>query len=124
MTYREKRVLFSTLLAQLVIWINKDVSGDGEVWEVTIDECMIHTPRWVRIGLERVMATDSVHLRKSHHYQGLAADLNLYVNGEYIRDGDHLAWKTIIAHWKSMHKLCTNGAGWNDANHFSLGEGL
>lgn len=68
------------------------------------------------------MAMDAVHIPKSFHYQGLAADLLLYLNGVYISDGGHPTWKAIHEKWKSLSPLCTEGSGWNDSNHFSFGE--
>lgn len=119
MTLREKRCLFSRLLSELVLWITTDGIG-----EVAYDEVTVHTPRAARRGLERLTVEDAVHKRNSFHHQGLAADLNLYIDGLYISDGGHPAWGKIAAKWATMHELCTNGAAWNDANHMSLGEGL
>jgi hypothetical protein len=50
-------------------------------------------------------------------------DINLYVGGQYIKSGDHPAWKQVARKWESLHPLCTAGIRWHDANHVSLGEG-
>jgi hypothetical protein len=125
MTLRERRVLFSRLISELVLWIR------AQGWEVAYDEVKILTPRAARQGLKRIIVDDAVHRKNSFHYRGLAADLVLYVDldhdgasDDYVADGNHPAWKMIIDHWLSMHALCTNGTAWGDANHFSLGEGL
>ena len=119
MTLRQKRVLFSKLLAELVIWIN-----GHKGWEVAFDEVAVHSPRAARQGTARIVVDDAVHKRGSFHHQGLAADLLLYIDGEYIADGGHAAWQQIATRWQSMHSLATSGISWNDANHVSLGEGL
>jgi hypothetical protein len=59
------------------------------------------------------------HIAGSFHYQRLAIDLNLFKNGEYLTStSDHkplgVFWKSIGGSW---------GGNWNDANHYSLGEG-
>lgn len=116
MTLREKRVLFSRLLSELVLWIFE------QGWEVAYDEVTVHSPRWARKGVERILVQDAVHKRNSFHHQGLAADLNLYVDGNYISDGDHPVWQALAAKWTSMHEFCTSGVGFGDANHVSFGE--
>lgn len=118
MTLREKRVEFTRLLCELVIWITSD-----KKWQVALDEVTVHSPRAARKGVERIVVEDAVHKRGSFHYQGLAADLNLYIAGNYISDGGHPAWSEIATKWESMHELCTSGIDWNDANHVSFGEG-
>lgn len=118
MTLREKRILFTRLISELVLWIAAEGLG-----EIAYDEVTVHTPRAARRGLERLTVEDAVHKRNSFHHQGLAADLNLYIDGVYISDGGHPAWGKIAAKWGAMHGLCTNGIGWGDANHFSFGEG-
>ena len=118
MTLREQRVAFTRKLAILIQWIN---SKPG--WEVAIDEATVHTPRAARRGVERLSVEDAVHKRNSFHHKGLAADLNLYIEGVYISDGAHPAWREIADEWKSYDPMCTAGIDWNDANHVSFGEG-
>jgi hypothetical protein len=95
MTLREKRCLFSAMLARLI----KYAFEAG--YEVAV-EC-------VRCHL------DGHHRKNSLHYLGLAADLNLYKNGVYLRDGSghdvlHEAWES----WGGAKMIP------GDANHYSL----
>lgn len=118
MTLREKRVKFTALLCELVLWITK-----VKKWEVAFDEVTVHSPRAGRKGVERVTVDDAVHKKGSFHHKGLAADLNLYIDGQWVSDGGHPAWREIAKKWESMHQFCTSGINWNDANHVSFGEG-
>ena len=62
---------------------------------------------------------------KSCHKLRLAIDLNLFVDGEWISDGDHPAWIDLSNKWESLHPLARSGLRFDDANHFSfLHEGL
>jgi len=59
------------------------------------------------------------HREGSFHYQRLAIDLNLFLNGEWLtKTEDHVAlgefWESIGGTW---------GGRWNDGNHYSWGEG-
>lgn len=118
MTFRERRVLFSRLIAEIMLWINAQPG-----WQACFDEVMVHSPRTVRHGGKKYMAEDGVHKARSFHHSGLAADLNLYVNGQWIIRGDHPAWKLISRRWEGMHPECTAGIRFDDSNHLSLGEG-
>jgi len=58
------------------------------------------------------------HRRWSFHYKKLAADLNLFKNGRYLRSTKSheplgLFWESIGGTW---------GGRWGDGNHYSLGE--
>lgn len=125
MTLRERRVLFTRLLGELLLWV-----GEQPGWEVALDEATVHSPRRIRTSLDGTpgVATydilhDAVHKHASLHYAGLAADLVLYVEGQYISDGAHPAWLAIARRWESMHPRATSGLRWQDADHVSLGEG-
>ncbi len=100
MTLREKRVLFTKLLGE---WIGE---AFAKGYELAVDQVM----RPDRAG----------HMRNSLHYIGLAADLNLYVDGQYVSDGSHPAWKAIGSAWIAKNALCRWGGNFNDANHVSL----
>ena len=58
----------------------------------------------------------------SCHKVRLAIDLNLFVDGEYITDGDCEEYQLLGQAWKSMNKLARWGGGFRggDANHFSF----
>ena len=119
MTLREKRIKFTELLCGLLGWIE----GNTE-FSVALDEVTVHSPRAARRGVERLSVEDAVHKRGSFHHQGLAADLLLYdAGGGYLTDGNHPVWQVISDKWKSMDPLCTAGIDFQDANHFSYGEG-
>jgi hypothetical protein len=61
------------------------------------------------------------HRADSFHKKGLAIDLNLFKNREYlIRTEDH---QQLGEYWESLHPKCTWGGRWNDGNHYSWGEG-
>lgn len=55
---------------------------------------------------------------KSLHKQRLAVDFNLFVNGEWISDGNSEHWLVLGEYWESL--AGTWGGRFNDANHFSL----
>lgn len=69
------------------------------------------------------------HRENSNHYNGLAADLNLFKDGHYLtRTEQHLESGLM---WESRHELCRWGGNWdkdthpgepgeNDGNHYSL----
>lgn len=56
----------------------------------------------------------------SVHKVRLAMDFNLFVNGEWISNGDHPAWKDLGQYWGTLHGEARWGGEWNDANHFSF----
>lgn len=57
---------------------------------------------------------------KSVHKLRLASDFNLFVDGEYISDGEHEAWLKLGEYWESLHDLSRWGGRFKDANHFSF----
>jgi len=61
------------------------------------------------------------HIKGSYHYIKLAIDLNLFKDGEWLKDTrDH---KFLGEYWESLDKMCTWGGRWQDGNHYSYGEG-
>ena len=97
MTLRQKRVLFSRLISELVLWIT------GQGYEVAYD----------REGMK--------HMDGSLHYFGLAKDLNLYQpDGTYLTMTED--YRFAGEKWKSMHPLCRWGGDFKraDGNHFSV----
>jgi hypothetical protein len=78
------------------------------------------SPRWrMTFGDERAH-----HMPNSLHYSGLAKDLNLFVDGQYIQ-GNDVAWDSISRYWKSLDPSCrwggdiAEGPSAGDFNHFS-----
>lgn len=103
MTLREKRVLFTQLLAQHILWLF------AQGYEVALDEVT-----------ERLTERDptSDHRHGSLHHLGLAADLNLYRKGLWLSlTVEH---SDSGKHWESLHPLCRWGGRFGDGNHYSL----
>ena len=103
MTLRQKRVLFTKLIAELTLWIFE------QGYEVAYD----------RDGL--------THKTGSLHYIGLAHDLILYKDSKWLTDSEE--YKFAGEKWKSMHELCRWGGDFDfnhdgkkgdDGNHFSI----
>ncbi len=103
MTLRQHRVLFTRLISEHVLWLFE------QGLEVAYDEVT-----------ERITEKDptSDHMKNSVHHLGLAADLNLYRNGVYLKQtSDHAASGAV---WKTRHSLCRWGGEFSDGNHYSL----
>lgn len=103
MKLSEKQQLFARLVAHLI----SHVFARG--WAVTLGDGHVQE----KVG----------HMKNSLHYERLAQDLNLFVDGEYIADGGHPAWTEIGEFWERLHPLCRWGGRFRDANHFSLEHG-
>lgn len=56
----------------------------------------------------------------SVHKLRLAADLNLFVDGTYITDGDHPAYIELGEFWEDLDPHACWGGRFDDANHFSF----
>ena len=106
MTYREKRCLFSMFLSKLIDYII-NYGDENTKYEVAIHD---------------VCARDG-HKKNSFHYECLAGDLHLYINGIYQRTTK--AHEPFGRYWKSLHPMCTWGGDFKrkDENHYSFGEG-
>lgn len=130
LTLGQKQRLFTRLIAELIVWIYAyckpkptDLTTSSKwVLEVSLADGSIDNPRRFRIGETLTVAQDGVHMPNSLHYQRLAQDLNLFIDGEFIKDGGHPAWTLIGEHWESMNPLCRWGGRFLavDSNHFSL----
>jgi hypothetical protein len=62
------------------------------------------------------------HAKNSLHYERLAIDFNLFVNGIWIQT-DHSAWHILGPWWKGCDPLCRWGGdieGLQDYNHYSM----
>lgn len=102
-----KQELFSQLLAEHITWLYE---------------------RGYAVRMGDVFASTG-HREGSNHYIKLAADLNLFKDGVYLRQtSDHAE---SGAKWESRHDLCRWGGNWdkdevagepgeNDGNHYSL----
>jgi hypothetical protein len=107
MTYRQARCKFTEALGCLVI------KAKTLGYEVAFAE-----------GMDRVTEKDPTtdHMKGSLHELGLAQDIDLYLNGEYLRDTiDH---QILGEYWEQLGKEwgvpLTWGGRFNDGNHYSL----
>ena len=108
MKLSEKRILFSRLLAKLILW----ASDNG--YDLAFDQVK-------RTESEaKANAAKGIGIANSLHLIGLAADLNLYINGVYQTTSE--AHKEIGRYWKSLHPDCRWGGDFSkpDGNHYSL----
>jgi hypothetical protein len=107
LSLREARCGFSLALAYLIIYAN------ARGYQIAIDE--------VRDAITKKDPTTD-HMKGSLHELGLAADLNLYLDGLWLPEtADH---KFLGEHWEEigLHlglPLCWGGR-FNDGNHYSL----
>jgi hypothetical protein len=60
------------------------------------------------------------HKKNSLHYSRCAADLNLFKDGEFLKQSDD--HKKFGAFWESLHPYCTWGGRWSDGNHYEVSE--
>lgn len=126
MSLREDRIEFTRLVVEIIIWINDIYSINnphinGKV-EVAIDEWTVKNPRLVKIDGENRIAIDKVHNPRGQHPNGLAVDLLIYINDEYVSDGNHPIWKIIDDRCRSIRSDFGLGIRFHDSNHLSLGE--
>ena len=96
---REKQSLFVKLVGVLICY------ATARGWELTFGDFY----RGDRSG----------HMANSLHYDRLAADMNLFVEGEW-RQSDSVEWQDLGRVWKALHPLATWGGDFADFNHFSL----
>jgi hypothetical protein len=87
-------------------------------WGLRTAEKGVQQKRKVACNGFDALVADKVHRARSLHYEGLACDINLTVDGKYITSGDHPAWKELHAYWESLHPLNRKPVK-DDANHFS-----
>jgi len=57
---------------------------------------------------------------ESVHKLRLAVDLNLFVEGDYITSGDHIAYQQLGEFWEGLDPAARWGGRFDDANHFSF----
>jgi hypothetical protein len=103
-------------------------------YELTLGEAYVQSPRTCEYTLEvrcaqcgksqeargKGFAFDRVHMPSSLHYTRLAIDLNLFVRGEFVRNGDHFAWVDLGNYWEHLDPACRWGGRFQDANHLSV----
>lgn len=120
MTLRQKQSLFVECLVRLWDF------GHSRGWAFTLGEAGVINPRkvWVHHPRENNYVTetcaDHEHMEESLHYKRLAIDVNLFVNGRYIRSGTNPAYLELGEYWEGLHALASWGGRFGDANHFSI----
>ena len=112
MMLSEKQRLFASTIARFQIWIIK------QGYEFTYGDAYRDPRVFGKFGDRAGYGAPT-----SCHKLRLALDINLFVDGEYITDGDHPAYKALGEKWESMHALAKWGGRFNDANHFSFAHG-
>lgn len=114
MTLREQRCVFTRLLALLIAY------AVSRGWEVSLEEVKRS------LAQANANAASGAGISNSLHLIGLAADLNLYINGVWQQSSE--AHRELGTYWKSLHPLARwggdfkdkNGRPKPDGNHYSL----
>ena len=111
---RERQSLLTKCLGALLQY-----AGEQNL-ELTLGEGFVQTPRKTRDGK---LVADGVHQVNSLHYVRLAQDLCLFIDGVYISDGSHPAWKNLGEYWEALSPGDTSWGGRfpsMDSNHFEV----
>lgn len=108
MTHKKARILFTSLMAAHVDWINNQ-HGLGIGVKVYFGE-----------GTEDLTQRDptSDHMKGSLHHLGLAMDLHMDINGVYQKNSEAHEYSGQV--WESRHPLCRWGGRFGDGNHYGL----
>ena len=106
MTLGERQRLFGGLLGKLLVHIYE--SG----YEVSVD--WAYRPPEVAAYYAQI----GVGIRNSLHIKKLAVDLNLFLDGKWLRETE--AHKGFGDWWEAQHPLCRWGGRWNDGNHYEV----
>lgn len=109
MTLREKRWLFTQLLARLIVEI--ELRG----YEATLGE-VYRSPEEARR-----LAKLGKGILNSLHCDGLAADVNLFKDGHYLASTE--AHRPFGEWWEQQHPLCRWGGRFKDGNHYAVEHG-
>jgi len=106
LTLREKRVLFTGLVARLIdkaFRLGFEAAGN----------------EWLRsAAVAKANAEAGVGIADSLHIDGLALDLILYKDGEWLKKTE--SYLGLGEWWEQQHELCRWGGRFGDGNHFSL----
>lgn len=106
MTLREKQSLFAQLFARLIL----------KVPELGM-ECTIGEVERPQVAADAYAAAGK-GIKNSLHRVRLAADLHLFLNGQYLADTE--AHRPLGEWWEAQHELCRWGGRFKDGNHYSL----
>ena len=108
---RRRQVLLVKSLGKLIRY------ADERGYELTLGEGFVQPVRKARGG---EFFKDGVHMENSLHYSRLAQDLNLFVQGQFIQDGEHFAWVDLSNFWEELDVLARAGRRFGDSNHLSI----
>lgn len=118
MTDGQLRRLFTSCLGKLIVY---GTSLPG--YELQVEEVYINPVRLYKGKKQTLTQAQYVHNLAGLHPKGRAADISLFVYGEWIKFSSHPAWTPLIKYWLSLHPYCKSGISGDDANHFSLDPG-
>ena len=96
---------FAICFARLIVWIY------DQGWQVTFSE------GYIGDSIDKA-SEDTPHKRTGNHFRKLAVDINLFINGVLISNGNHSAWRAIHRCWATLHPDAREVPG--DANHIGL----
>lgn len=123
MTLRERRCAFTHAVIRLLYEARRREWSYGDV-EFAFDEGTVKNPRKIRVPAGfTTEAEDAVHRRGSRHYEGLALDLLVYINGVYVTSSEHPIWREMDAMARAIDPRLSFGIEFHDANHLSWEEG-
>ncbi len=87
-----------------------------EAFSRDLAELIIHAyAEGYKIRRPKVFAKTG-HKKGSQHYKGLAADLNLFLDGIYITSTE--GHKSLGDYWESLDDLNRWGGRYEDGNHY------
>lgn len=112
MTLREKQSLFVMLICELID------HAHAVGYEVTFGECYRSKEEAIRLANAGKGIINSLHCSR------LAIDLNLFLDGKYLKKSEEYA--EVGLYWESMSFddiECVWGGRFNDGNHFSIAYG-
>ena len=112
MRLSEKQRLFAKTLNQFQSWMLKNG------YEYTLGDAYRDPRVFGKFGERKGYGQAG-----SLHKMRLAQDINLFINDQYIYDGDHPDYQKIGEKWESMNELCAWGGRFSDSNHFSFKHG-
>jgi len=104
----EKQIEFLRCVARLILW------GQKYGYDFTLGEGFRTAEQ------AEIYAARGVGIKNSNHRRRLAIDLNLFIQGEYIRDAG--PYEPAGRYWKTLHPLARWGGDFKsrDAVHFSF----
>lgn len=124
MSLRKKQSIFALNLSKLISYaysIGYEITM-GEVLR-TNDQQLLYFEGYTLIkedGVVKLIKTKpKSKTMNGYHPKKLAADLNVFVNGEYKTDKE--TYKPLAEYWKSLNEKNVSGYDWGwDLNHFQM----